>query len=314
MENLQKAITGDWFDIKSVMENYSSLQEFFDFPAEQLKETIDTIYQAVEGGIIEYKKNILNSVFSLTDSLKFDTASLNMLESNIANLKALIYVILIQRLITRKIIKLKTSDNNGENKKPDRKRYTVSDIGNIVREIQTLIKKEPELKSNKNILNILVQINRYKSETESMKNLAKNIPHDKIDNFKANYSQNINKILSSLVNSYILLLDERKGDADSPKYGNPLEQHDLSITTDLLKKQAENISRIKSTLEYAAKERFRIREIIATSDSIRDRLYSSVEEEKKKYFNMALSENGGRDLSRLVALEIMENLKKQLEI
>ena len=29
---------------------------------------------------------------------------------------------------------------------------------------------------------------------------------------------------------------------------------------------------------------------------------------------MALSENGGRDLSRLVALEIMENLKKQLEI
>ena len=314
MENLQKAITGDWFDIKSVMENYSSLQEFFDFPAEQLKETIDTIYQAVEGGIIEYKKNILNSVFSLTDSLKFDTASLNMLESNIANLKALIYVILIQRLITRKIIKLKTSVNNGENKKPDRKSYTVSDIGNIVREIQTLIKKEPELKSNKNILNILVQINRYKSETESMKNLAKNIPHDKIDNFKANYSQNINKILSSLVNSYILLLDEKKGDAGSSKYGNPLEQHDLSITTDLLKKQAENISRIKSTLEYAAKERFRIREIIATSDSIRDRIYSSVEEEKKKYFNMALSENGGRDLSRLVALEIMENLKKQLEI
>ena len=45
-----------------------------------------------------------------------------------------------------------------------------------------------------------------------MKKLINNIPKDKLDNFKANYSQNINNIFSSLINSYNHFIEEKTGE------------------------------------------------------------------------------------------------------
>lgn len=83
--------------------------------------------------------------------------------------------------------------------------------------------------------------------------------------------------------------------------------------SELLKKQGEEAAAVKSTLDYAAKERFRIREIIITADSRIKSLKESLEEEKKKLFNLALSEQGSRELSRDLSLEIIENIRKEVE-
>ncbi len=313
MENLQKEITGSWFDIKSVMENPVELFDYFEFTKNELESVTEELYIAVEWGILEYKSKIINAVFNLTESLKYDTAALSRIGSITEKLGSLIYIVLLQRLISKKTVKLKhRSEEASEEETVEPTRISISEIGNIIKEVQELISRDPSEKSNKNIQNILIQINKYRNENESMKKLINNIPKDKLDNFKANYSQNINKILSSLIISYKEFLREKEGKT-SHRPQNPLELHDLTILSELLKKQAEEISAVKTTLDYAAKERFRIREIILTADPRINRLKKYSEEEKKKYFNMALSEHGSRELSRNISLEIIENLKREIE-
>ncbi len=117
MDNLQKEITGYWFDLKSVMEHPVEMFDFFDFSAQELESAVSELYSAVEEGIIEYKNNIINSVFNITESLKYDTASLNRLEEAVRALKSLTYIILLQRLISKNTVKLKH-----RTEKPERKR------------------------------------------------------------------------------------------------------------------------------------------------------------------------------------------------
>ena len=313
MDNLQKEITGYWFDLKSVMEHPVEMFDFFDFSAQELESAVSELYSAVEEGIIEYKNNIINSVFNITESLKYDTASLNRLEEAVRALKSLTYIILLQRLISKNTVKLKhRTEKPGEEEDPESPKVSISDIGNIIKEVQELLLKNPGIRSDKNIQNILIQINKYRTENDSMKKLINNIPKDKLENFKANYSKNINTILGSLINSYNQFLKEKEG-VPSHKPTNPLELHDLTIVSEILKKQGEEIAELKSTLEYAKKERFQIRDIIIAADSKKSELSGMVVEEKKKYFNMALSEHGARELSRNFALEIIENLKKEIE-
>ena len=106
---------------------------------------------------------------------------------------------------------------------------------------------------------------------------------------------------------------KRKPEKPAENRSSPLELYDLTIISELLKKQGEEIAAVKSTLDYAAKERFQIREIIMTADSRKTKLKELLGEEKKKLFNIALSEQGARELSRNLSLEITENLKRELE-
>ena len=316
MENLQKTITGDWFDLKSVMEHPVELFDFFEFSKAELNSLIEEIYLAVEGGILEYKSSILNSVFNLTESLKYDTAALNRLDEVADKLKHLTYAVLLERLISKKAVKYKLKNeekpDNNSSEAENSPKVSVSDIGNIVKEIQDLLAKDPAVRADKNIQNILIQVSKYKKENEAMKKLINNIPKDKLDNFKANYSRNINNIFSSLINSYNQFIKEKTGETVK-KPASPLELYDLTIISELLKKQGEEIAAIKSTLDYAARERFQIRDIIMTADSRKAKIKELLDEEKKKLFNIALSEQGAREVSRNLSLEIVENLKKELE-
>ena len=316
MENLQKEITGYWFDLKSVMEHPVELFDYFEFTKTELDSLIEEIYLAVEGGILEYKNSIINSVFSLIESLKYDTAALKRLDEAAEKLKHLTYSVLLERLIAKKAVKYKLRNDEKSEKSSSEEenipRVSISDIGNIVKEVQDLLSKDPAVRSDKNIQNILIQVSKYKKENESMKKLINNIPKDKLDNFKANYSQNINNIFSSLINSYKQFIKEKTGEIGQ-KPLSPLELYDLTIISEILKKQGEEIAAVKSTIDYAAKERFQIREIIMTADSRKAKLKELIEEEKKKLFNIALSEQGAREVSRNLSLEIVENLKRELE-
>ncbi len=311
MENLQKKITGYWFDLKSVMEDNVRLFEFFDFSKQNLDLLIEKLYTAVEWGVIEYKTNILASVFNIIESLKYDTASLNMLYNTSANLESLTYAILLQRLIAKRALKLrlKTGEKEEQSNIP---KTSISDIGNIIKEINILIAKDQSLKSDKNIQNILIQISKYKTENESMKKLINNIPKDKLENFKSNYSQSINAILLSIINNYNNFTKEKSGEIID-KHSSPFEQYDLTIISELLKKQGEEVAAVKSTIDYAASEGFGIREIIMTVNSREKKIKELLAEEKKKLFNISLSEQSSRELSRNFALEIIENLKRELE-
>ncbi len=62
---------------------------------------------------------------------------------------------------------MKIVPNPGLRKQKNTVKTSVADIGNIVKEVQELIAKDPDIKADKNIQNILIQVAKYRTENES---------------------------------------------------------------------------------------------------------------------------------------------------
>ncbi|TFG58285.1 MAG: hypothetical protein E4H36_15525, partial [Spirochaetales bacterium] len=114
MADLDKKITGDWFEIGQSYGSMYDLEQYFKPSPDDLRQTILDIRYSVEEGIIEFKRNVLGPVFAFLDSLKFDSKGLEFLGKEHKKLSLLMFVILIQRLITRGTIPLIKADLNVE--------------------------------------------------------------------------------------------------------------------------------------------------------------------------------------------------------
>jgi hypothetical protein len=317
MAELEKEIIGSWFEIRSNMENSINLREYFDLSGEKIKKTSDLLRQSIEGGILEYKKTLFDGAYKLIESLNYDTSGLPMLAETAENINCMTYVILLQRLISKKTIRLKSAhgedDETGESGE-ERKKRSFSDIGNILKEVQELVKSNQALKANKSVINIFLQMSKYRRELESMKKIYPNLPPDKKENFRLNYTKTINDIFSKIISGYEQLNEELGISAGNErKNTHPLELHDLSATSELLKRQAEIADRIKTTFVFADRERYRILDTIQTLNPYKKIFLESLDKEEKHYYNFSLSEQGKREISRQYCLEIIRLLEKQQE-
>ena len=314
MAELDKEIIGSWFEIKSNIENLINLRDHFNLSEAEIKSTIITLYDSIEEGIIEYKQKVFEKPFAIINSLNFDSSAIPLLKETSTNINCLTYVILLQRLISKKAIKTKTSQNEENNESEIEKHYSVEEVGEIVKEIQEATKKQPDLKSNKNVINILIQVQKYKKELESIKKIMPNLPPDKQENFKINSKNAINEILSKLVTSYETLLKEASVIQETSKKQYAFETYDFSPIVELLKKQAEISDRIKVTFNFADRERFKILETVQTLKTYGTNIKESLKKEFEYYHSVSLSEAGKREVSRQFCLETIKILEKQSEV
>jgi len=305
MSELEKEIIGSWFGVKSNTENITHLREHFKLSDVEIKNTILKLHESVEDGIIEYKRKAFERPFYIINSLNFDSTAIPLLKEVANNLNCLTYVILLQRLISKKIIKPKILQDKEDNDIEEN--YSVAKVGEIVKEIQDEIKAQPDLKSNKNVTNILIQVQKYKKELESIKKILPNLPHDKQENFKANSKDAINDILSKLVTSYKALKKETDIMSKKPHI---FEAYDFSPIVELLKKQAEISDRIKVTFNFADKEKFKILETVRTIKVFDKKIKEWLKKEYDYYHSVSLSESGKREVSRHFCLEIIRLLEK----
>ena len=309
MAELEKEVIGSWFEIKSNIENIVNLRDHFDLTDAEIKNTIGKLHISVEEGIIEYKKKVFAKSFSIINSLNFDTTALPLLKETANDINCLTYVILIQRLIAKKAVKPKISQY-----KEIEKHYSADEVGEIIKEVQDEIKYHPDLKSNKNVTNILIQVQKYKKELEAFKKIMPNLPPDKQENFKINSKNTINDILAKLVTGYEALIKETSsGMQEKSRKNDIFEDYDFTPIVELLKKQAEISDRIKATFNFADKERYKILETVRTLKSFEEKIKESLKKEYDYYHSVSLSEAGRREVSRQFCFETIKILEKQSE-
>ena len=311
MAELDKEIIGSWFEIKSNIENIINLRDHFDLTDAEIKNTIGKLYISVEEGIIEYKKQIFEKSFSIINSLNFDTTALPLLKETVNDINCLTYVILLQRLIAKKAVKSKISPDKEDN--DIERHYSVAEVGEIVKEVQDEIKTHPELKTNKNVINILIQVQKYKKELESIKKILPNLPADKQENFKINSKNTINDILAKLVAGYEAMIKETSGMQEKSTKQNIFDDYDFTPIFELLKKEAEISDKIKVTFNFADRERFKILETLHTLKTLDVKIKESLKKEYDYYHSVSLSEAGKREVSRQFCLETIKILEKQSE-
>lgn len=303
MEGLEKKITGDWFDIKSLVEDIRELEEYLSLTAEDFESAAGNVRLSVEEGITEYKRKILLPIFSFAESLKYDSKGFDTLIQQADNLSPLIYIILLQRLIARGSLPLKKEEISlDENRQLG--------IKEIIQDVNDRIKDDQSVAMHQSIKNILTQVNLYKKELEEMKKLLPNIPKEKAEAFSENFKKTFNQINSRIEDNYSAFIREEIQKHHESLKTNPLTYTDLKSLGKLYIEQAQTVSKIRSTLTFAEEEGFRTRAALVGIDKEKEILLHPFEKEMSEYEKLTASKETAVKLSKAFGSEIIYNLNK----
>ena len=306
MDDLEKTVTGDWFDLKEISENLRDLEEFFSLTASDFESMIQNLKLAVEGGVVEFKRNIILPIFTFLESMQYDSKGMDSLVSQAASLSPLIYMIFLQRLISRGTIPLRKEKLHFD---PD-KAFGVKEI---IQDVNSRLKQNPELSQHAAIKNILSQVGLYKQELENMKKLSPNIPKEKAESFSENFKKVFSEIHARIQEKYSSFLKEEVEKTRDSTPHNPLEVYDLKPLSKLLLSQVQMMARIRSTLTFAEKEGFQTRSILVSIFNDRVNILNTIDKEMKQYKTISGSDDAGVHLSKTFASEIAFNLDKAVK-
>lgn len=306
MEEVDKKIAGDWFEIGENSGNMYDLEQYFKPTIADFNQVIADIRYSVEEGIIEYKRNILNPAFAFLNSMKFDSKGLESLGREHKKITLLMFVILTQRLIARGTIPLIKTDLNVETE-------VEKDLKSIVQDINSRIKENPEFANNSNVKNIQMQIFIYKKELEKMRTLAPNILPDKKESFEGNFRKTFATITASIVENYKTIIRAEEQKLLDSMRTNLLARYDLKPLSRILFSQVNEVSKIRSTLIFAEKEGFRTREGLMNLLALKEQIFRPFKEEVRKYIAMGENDSTARLISKGLGAEIIHTLEKEIK-
>jgi len=306
MDALEKQIIGKWVDIKDKERDIHAINEYFHLPAATLKLESEKLNASVELGIIEYKRNIINSIFRALGNVKYKSLSQEMISKLAQIADSLLYIILLQKLIITGLVR------NEKDKAGNKISADSIEINLILQDIMQRIKENPEFTKKNTVKNILIQFTIYKNERDTLKKLSPNIK-EKSDIFYQNFKIIFEKIFASIRKNYAEILNEELEQSPKPNILNELQ--DKKMTTILLN-QAKEVSKIQATIEFAYNERYKTRELLVNLYNARNTIVEAVELEFKYYkeFNTARGGNANAttSLCNTIARELATLIAKYI--
>ena len=316
MSDLEKRITGDWFDIREASQDLITLNSYFRIPEEEQREQIKKLSFSVEEGIVEYKRATLNPTFQMLENTKYQSLGMDVVGNQIRFSSALLYIVLIQRLFSEGTLKL-----SREKKKEET--FSIEDLafGDILEEINKRIKENPEFGKNNSVKMILMGVNRYRKERDTMKKLLPTIREENKRSFILNFKKTFDEIIDSIRRNYADILKEENPPTEDNR--NILELVSFKKTAPLLASQCQIISKIRSTLSFVKEEKYKTREVLIQLAGERKKILSLLDSEIRMYTGFSkeldpekLKAAGTGDpaslMSRLICTEIIQFLEKEL--
>jgi hypothetical protein len=245
--------------------------------------------------------------------MKWDSMAMADLSETIARAGMLVLTPALQRLLALGYLRVgpaqRSEQEQGEEEEAQQGPQMPA-IKEMVADVKERIEKQPELKTHKEVNRIFAQLKYYNSQLEKMRSLQPGIPHDKQRLFLSNFQQTFNEIHEKIYSSYTALLRE----LEPPKEQKPsrlpiLKRYELAPAEPLYRSQCEEGARLFSSLSFADRKRYNMREPLldlSTGEGYYDSLY---DQELQKYRTIAPFAQDYLQMSRAVA----ETLHRYLE-
>lgn len=316
MKDLEKRITGDWIDIREAGGDHYSLQEFLDIKVPDIDSQISALRASIDEGAPEYKRTLLHSVFLTLESAKFQSLSTDDLEAHRPKLSGLLFTILVQKLLCSGAIPVDRRE------KPEEIATEGIELNTIISELKERIDRQPELQKHPAVKNIYMQLNIYQKEKEKMQELSPKIKEDMESTFKQNFEEAFERIFESIRKNYSIILSEEAARKRAAKEKDILKLLPIKSLVPLLTEQATEISRIRSTLAFAAEDKYKTRSMLVNLYEDREKLLSLVEAESRTYLDLCSQaerpnpkECAGNTAARFreELVRILERIKNQIE-
>jgi hypothetical protein len=278
MRELERRITGDWYDLREAGKDQYALIEFLGFSSQDLGRLAEELRSAVEEGLIEYKDMILRRAFITLEAVQFQSVRFEELQAREQPLKDLVFVVLLQRLLCTGVIPLPKS-KEGEGLSPDD-----LDVSSVITEVRNRIKRDPSFQTHPAVKNIFVQVALYQKEKKKMEELLPMIQPEKMDVFRANFGATFKRIFDSIKKNYSdILIEEESRRLDRENKRDLLHRVPLKDLAPFLQNQAQSVCRICSTLTYAREDKYKTRGILVDLYKQKEEYFKRIESEQRVY-------------------------------
>ncbi len=277
MVELERRITGDWIELREAGAELYSMYSRLRLPEAELQAQIRQLKLAVEEGIVEHKRSVLLPVFTSLESMKYQTLAAAELEAYSRSVDALLFLTMAQKLLAAGAIPLSRAPA------PAEVAADGLDVQAILTDIRRRVQADPELQKHPAVKNILLQFHIYQKEWEKMQELAPNIREAKEPTFRENFRSAFSRAFESIRRHYASFLQEQAPKRREQVQADLLRQLALRGLVPHLLKQAQEFSRIRSTLGFAAGEKYKTREILVRIFERRRETLDLLELELTKY-------------------------------
>ena len=239
MQELERRVTGDWYDLREAGKDQYALIEFLRFSAQDLGRLAEELRGAVEEGLIEYKDMILRRAFITLEAVQFQSVRFEELQAREQPLKDLVFIVLLQRLLCTGVIPLPKS-KDGDGLSPED-----LEVSGVITEVRNRIKRDPGFQKHPAVKNIFVQVALYQKEKKKMEELLPMIQAEKMDVFRANFGAAFKRIFDSIKKNYSdILKEEESRRLDKENRKDLLQRVPLKDLAPFLHNQAQHVCRI----------------------------------------------------------------------
>ena len=277
MSDLDRRITGDWFDIKEAYQDYVALDQKFRVPEAEIRTHIDKLTFSVEQGIVEYKRSCLAPLYRVLESTKYQSLSAEQIGGQSREMGTLLFIVLIQRMLAEGLARFAARQKAAEEQiDPDDLK-----LRDMLEDINKRIKADAETKGKPKVKMILAQVSRYQKEQQTFKNLLPTIKEDNKRAFIANFKKTFSEIIDSIKRNYIELLQTEAPPAEDNR--SLIELVPLKKSAATVASQAQIVSHIRSALSFVQEEKYKTREILVGLGRKREEITELFKKEMDTY-------------------------------
>ena len=276
MVELEKRISGDWFELREKAGDFHALLDILRLSPAELRDAASKLRLSVEQGIIEFKRTVLTPVLVALETARYKSLEGDEMVEQERPLTGLLFCILVQRLLAADLLPLARQRDQAVS-------AGSLEVSSIVAAVRARIKSNPAFRAHPAIKNILVQVQVYKKENQKMRELLPMIKPEMRSSFLANFSRTFDGIVASIRRHYAALLQEEAAESKSKQPDFSLALLPLKDLAPLLASQAREIARIRSTLAHAREEKYKTREVLVRLYDSRHQALGLIEDELKMY-------------------------------
>lgn len=313
VEGLSRKITGDWVELSEASLSLNGIITYFNFAKEALYSLAKELKASAEEGVLEYKRKLLLTTLNFLEDQKYSTHSLEELALQKKEAGKILFVTLIQRLFAAGSLAPATEQE------PIAATPEATDLKTILADIMGRLRDNPQLKNNTSVKLILTQLAIYQRERETMQKLAPNISDkQKAEAFKKNFQETFKRLAQNIRKYYADFLDQERREQSRLKHLS-LADFELRSLLNIYTKQAREFLRLSSTLEFAVKGKYKVREICVHLAKEKHAFLALLDQEKIAFSKLVAQAKIEKDvrgenvLSFLFAREIAQLLLKESE-
>ncbi len=326
MSSVDQAVRGGWYELREHLRRPRDLFNHL-FPGSEanavsglLSEAAADLDNAVEDGVLEVKRRRMNILYVELEDAEYSSDVFSRLGSLSRRAAVTILIMGIQRAYLTEEVTLEhddedeagqsggapTGEASGETAETT---MDANDIKEIIADVQQIIAADPSAKMNGAIKNIMLQLQKYRTEAATFRKLKEQSSGYRLEMYSKTFAATFQNIFNSIRRNYESYQAEQKG---RPRTTPSVVLSELNTThwARVVSQQLEEADRLRSGLAFLAGRHSSLREPVVALARRRGTMGELFQVEVTTAEDCTGSESTAWRLNRLMARDIARRLRR----